>query len=116
MALILVVDDSVDNLMVMEEFLHGLEHGCRLATSGEMAMELLAQETFALIITDFQMEKGDGLWLLRKLKEFVGAPQCIMVTNDPRYDCEYFLNNGAIAHFSRPIIWEKLKHEINRLL
>lgn len=116
MSLILVVDDSCDNLMLMEEFLHGLGHSCRFATSGKTAITSLEIEKFHLIISDYHMADGDGLWLLQQLKVMIDPPKCIVVTNDLLFNSEYFLNEGAVAYFSKPIVWESLKLEIDKLL
>ena len=116
MSLILVVDDSCDNLLLMEEFLHGFGHSCRFATSGKTALNALEIEKFHLIISDYHMADGDGVWLLRQLKQMVEAPKCIVVTNDLLFGSEYFIKEGAAAYFSKPILWEKLKLEINNLV
>lgn len=116
MSLILVVDDSCDNLMVMEEFLHGLGHSCRFAVSGKLALDSLKIEKFHLIISDYHMADGDGIWLLQQLKQMPDTPKCIIVTSELLFTSEYFVNEGAAAHFSKPIQWDKLKQEINNLI
>lgn len=115
MALILVVDDSADNLILMEEFLHNLGHCCRVARSGRLAMEVLSTESFDLIISDLNMADGDGIWLLEQLNGLAGAAKCIVVTNDLRFDSNYFKMKGALAYFSRPIHWDELQEEILKL-
>ncbi len=113
---ILVVDDSLDNLSLMSEFIHGLGYRCRFATSGEMAYEIIFTETFDLIISDYHMANGDGLWLLQKLKNTHGAPKCIIVTSDPGLDSEFLVAQGAASHLTKPIDWAELKKEIDRLV
>lgn len=116
MALILIVDDDLDNLILLEEFLHGINHSCRFATSGKMALCNLSEEKFDLIISDLNMAHGDGLWLLQQLTNVADAPKCIVVTNDVRFDSEYFLKEGAAAHLQKPLNWVILKKEINKLV
>ena len=41
---VLVVDDSLDSIIFLQEFLTDGGYECRLATSGVMALDLLAQE------------------------------------------------------------------------
>lgn len=116
MALILVADDYQENLILMEEFLHSLGHHCHLVSSGRLAMEILPKKCFDLVITDLNMDDGDGIWLLEQLKGIVGAPKCIVVTNDPRFDLNFFKMKGAMAYFSRPIHWDELQLEIQKLI
>jgi CheY-like chemotaxis protein len=116
MALILVVDDSQDDLILTAEFLRNLGHSCRLANSGEMALDVLSAEKFDLIISDYQMEDGDGVWLLHELQKLSSAPKCILLTSDVTYKADYFFNHGASGFSEKPLNWEKLKIEIDRLL
>ena len=69
MPLILVVDDSMDDLLFLEEFLTTSGYECRLANSGHMALEHLKIEKFDLVISDYQMDDGDGLWLIDEIKK-----------------------------------------------
>ncbi len=79
MALILVVDDSEDTLVLIKDFLIGLGHSCRLATSGKQALDILKTEDFDLIISDYQMDDGDGLWLLSELKNKIEIRQRVLL-------------------------------------
>lgn len=116
MALILVVDDSQDDLILIAEFLQGLGHCCRLATSGKLALDVLSAESFDLIISDYQMIDGDGVWLLQELKTMSSVPECILLTSDVNFDEDYFIQNGAAGFCGKPINWQNLTMEINRLL
>ncbi|MBA2404258.1 MAG: response regulator [Bdellovibrionales bacterium] len=116
MALILVVDDSQEALELMTDFILDLGHSCRLATSGKSAIDLLDVETFDLIISDYQMEDGDGIWLLGELKKRALPPKCIIITGDFSYNASYFFHHNAAGFCYKPVVWENLKKEITRLL
>jgi CheY-like chemotaxis protein len=116
MALILVVDDSQDTLILVKDFLIGLGHTCRLAASGRQALDVLKAEDFDLIISDYQMENGDGLWLLNELKNELMALSCIMITADHTINKDQFISAGASAFCPKPINWPQLEKEIHRLL
>lgn len=116
MALILVVDDSQDDLEIVRDFLVTHSHSYRFASSGEEALKRLGDEKFDLIISDYHMKEGDGLWLLQELKKIAEAPHCIMVTGEFRYSPEFYFEKGAAALCFKPIIWAHLKAEIDRLL
>lgn len=116
MSLILVVDDSEDNLILMMEFLTDLGHECRLANSGKMALEIISLESIDLIISDLQMEDGDGLWLLSKLKDQSESTKCIIVSSDSSHTDEFYRGIGAAGFFSKPLNWEHFKLALERLL
>jgi CheY-like chemotaxis protein len=116
MALILVVDDSQDDLILVAGFLRNLGHSCRLATSGKLALDVLSAETFDLIISDYQMVDGDGVWLLNELQKISSAPKCILLTSDVTYSADFFLSHGAAGFTEKPLNWSKLRKEIDRLL
>jgi two-component system, NtrC family, response regulator HydG len=116
MALILLVDDSLDNLICLEEFLSKLNHACRLATSGQMAMKLMDQEHFDLIISDYEMEDGDGLWLLQELKKNHQSPKCIIVTGNTEHSSAFFMQLGAAAYCLRPFHFKDFQHILDTFL
>lgn len=116
MALILVVDDSQDDLMFMTEFLKQAGHECRLASSGEEAIEQMNVEKFDLIISDLQMRNGDGNWLLNELGNIPHAPPCIIVTADRNLSERHFKVLGAKGFCFKPLIWHQLKLQVDRLL
>src|SRR5688572_21491446 len=104
MALILVVDDSKDDREIVKEFLRSHSHDSHSASSGEEAIELIQNKKFDLVISDYHMPMGDGLWLLQKLKEIADAPRCIVVTGEFKIAPEYFLAQGASGFCFKPII------------
>ncbi len=82
MPLILVVDDSMNDLLFLEEFLTTSGFECRLANSGEMALEHLKIEKFDLVISDFQMDDGDGLWLIDEIKKIKIMTKVILLSTE----------------------------------
>ena len=60
---ILVVDDEPDYCNVMKVILEANGHMVTISTSGRLALSILAQKTFDLVITDLMMPELDGsLW------------------------------------------------------
>jgi two-component system, NtrC family, response regulator HydG len=72
MARILVVDDTAQNLSLIELYLRGTEFEVVTASGGNEALDLCMQEAFALILLDVVMPGIDGFEVCRRLK------------NDPR--------------------------------
>lgn len=112
----LIVDDSKDDQELMKEFLTSLKHTFSFASSGEEALNIISNQHFDLIITDYHMNQGDGVWLIERLKKKSNPPRCLLVTGEFSLNGDYFLNIGASGFSYKPIIWSKLEAEINRLL
>src|SRR6476620_12212774 len=51
-----------------------------LADDAKAAMELLEQENFDVMLTDFRMPNEDGLKLIRRAKSLPKPPVCILMT------------------------------------
>ena len=113
---ILIVDDCPDSIIFLKEFIVTNGYACRFASSGQMAMELISLETFELVISDYQMENGDGIWFLNELKKINNPPKVIMTTADLKFSKEHFLDLGAAAFCPKPINWPELISAIETLL
>lgn len=116
MALILIVEDSEDDLAFMAKFVQSFGHECRLASSGFEAMALLSVEKFDLILSDYMMENGDGLWLIKEMKQLEETVPCIIITADRSVSSDYLLSEGVSGICYKPIVWFQLKSEMDRLL
>ncbi len=112
---ILLVDDSADNISAIRFFL-GENYKTVAASSGFEAMELLRQNSFDLILSDYQMENGDGIWLLEQLKSLQNAPPCIILTADLTKGADFFLKAGAQGFCPRHRIMDSLLDEVRRFL
>jgi len=68
-AKILVTDDDDDARRLLAAILRGAGFDVREAPSGEDALEIIAKETFDLVILDRSMPGMSGLDVLRALKD-----------------------------------------------
>lgn len=65
---ILAVDDTPENLAVLARRLERLGHRVETTTSGLTALELLAQQSFDLVLLDLMMPEISGFDVLRRIK------------------------------------------------
>lgn len=65
---ILLVDDNNHGLVARKAVLEELGYKIKTATSGEEAFELFSKETFNLVITDYKMQKMNGVELIRNIR------------------------------------------------
>ena len=66
---VLVVDDSVDIQWMLAEVLECEGLRVLTASNGEEALKILSSAPLHAVITDYQMEKMDGLELLRRIQQ-----------------------------------------------
>ena len=71
---VLIVDDNATNLDILTHYAEqmGMVPKCELFP--KQALELIKQESFDLIITDYHMPEMDGLSLAKQLKSLTEAP------------------------------------------
>lgn len=77
---ILVVDDVPAMQVSIAAALEAAGHVVTLASSGSQALQRIEAETFDVIVTDIWMPDGDGLRLIKQLRERPQAPRVIVVT------------------------------------
>ena len=76
MARILVVDDTAQNLTLVELYLRGTEFEVVTAESGHQALQLCREQAFDLILLDVVMPGIDGFEVCRRLKSIRAPRSC----------------------------------------
>ncbi len=77
---ILLVDDDPQVLSLLELAFSATPYQIRSTTDPLQAYQLIENEHFDIVITDIQMPQLDGLSLLKKIKNFNGMIQVIVIT------------------------------------
>ncbi|MEW6594932.1 MAG: response regulator [Thermodesulfobacteriota bacterium] len=77
---VLIVDDSKSVLKVLEEAFADSNFQVTTTASPVAAYEMIENEHFDIVISDIMMPEMDGLTLLRKIKNFNGMIQVIIIT------------------------------------
>jgi CheY-like chemotaxis protein len=80
---ILVVDDEANLALTLQAGLSKLP-GCEVAaaTSGEAALQLIRQQPFDLLITDYWMPGMNGITLVERAREIYPGLLSVMITAD----------------------------------
>ena len=66
---IVVADDDAVTTMMLEAYLLQLGHEVAVASDGCAALELLQDNDYRVLITDWEMPNMDGLELCRRIRD-----------------------------------------------
>ncbi|OHX10177.1 response regulator [Chromobacterium sphagni] len=117
---VLIVDDSSTSRHHIRQVLEklGFEHFCE-TSGGERALQLIEQEAFQLIITDYHMPEMNGLELARHIRGsgLQERTPILMITSDSEHIGPAELEDAGIAaSCNKPFEMEKLRQLIRQLL
>lgn len=104
-ALILIVDDTPENLTLMSELL--MEHyRVKVASSGAKALRVALQSQPDLILLDIMMPEMDGYEVCRKLKAdpaTADIPVVFLTAKSEQADEQHGFDLGAVDYITKPI-------------
>ncbi len=97
---ILLVDDEPNVLSSLRRIFRRENYQIETAMSGEEALQILAQDDFQLMISDFKMPRMDGAELLKRVKSLYPEIIRIMLTGYADTDAVMgAINDGAVYKF-----------------
>ncbi len=105
-ARVLLVDDNDLNQQVGAELLSGAGLAVDVAHNGQVALDMLAQTSYDLVLMDMQMPVMDGLTATRHLRQnpaWADLPVLAMTANAMSHDRELCLAAGMNGHLAKPI-------------
>jgi two-component system sensor histidine kinase/response regulator len=105
-AQVLLVDDNELNQQVGRDLLEAAGAQVAVAENGQVALEMLAQRDYQLVLMDMQMPVMDGLTATRHIRgnpRWRGLPVLAMTANAMASDREQCLAAGMNAHLAKPI-------------
>ncbi len=103
--LILLVDDERFNLALLERLLHN-RYKTMSVSSGQAALDLLAQTSFDLVLLDVMMPQMDGLETLRRIRsnpQTTDIPVVLISALSEAQDISRGLQAGASDYITKPI-------------
>ncbi|MFK7818071.1 MAG: PleD family two-component system response regulator [Planctomycetaceae bacterium] len=116
---ILCIDDDDDLTRIIKARLQRFPVEVVRASNGKEGLQLTRSQRPSIIITDLQMQRGDGEYLLRRLKSRPSTASIPVLVisgiTDPQRRAQAQLM-GASAVLSKPIRFEILVEEISRHL
>ncbi len=115
MANVLIVDDEEMDRRIGSQIVEDAGHTPFFAGDGEVALQMYKNNDIALVITDLQMPKVDGLRLIRELFEYDSEANVIVVSGHPEL-IEKAERYGAVTGLAKPIEPEKLMETVQAKL
>ena len=86
-------------------------------TDPVVAMEAMAEERFSIVITDYRMEKMNGLEVLRQVKTLNPYAKVIMITGYPSQELEEeAVLSGIFEFMAKPFRMDELKDAVSRAM
>jgi signal transduction histidine kinase/DNA-binding response OmpR family regulator/PAS domain-containing protein len=101
---ILLVEDVEVNRLIVTDLLE--DTGCIIdeAENGQIALDMVVDQHYDLILMDMQMPVMDGLTATKRIRTFdTETPIIAMTANAFREDAEACLAAGMNAHISKPL-------------
>lgn len=114
---VLVVDNDAEYCRLLCSLLRLEGFDAVSAESGSKALELINNQNFALLITDFNMPEMDGLMLAATVNEYRPTITIFIMTGDVFSDViNNALNAGISNVFTKPLDLKKLLAAIRQQL
>ena len=112
---VLVVDDEQDLAESCAFFLERAGYTTRCATSAQMALELMAQEPFALVVTDVRMPRMSGMELLTAIKSRDPDVEVLLMTGYPDLQMAVSaIKQGAFDYLAKPYAEKDLMERVGK--
>jgi len=109
---VLVADDDARNIFALASLLENQEMEVITATSGRMAIDLIARTPdLSVVLMDIMMPDMDGYETIRKIREdprFRTLPILALTAKAMKGDREKCLDAGASDYISKPVDTDQL--------
>ena len=116
-SLILIVDDEESIRVSLEGILKKENYYAKTADNGSMALEMLQNDHYDLIIADIMMDRMTGIELLKKVKEiFPEIPVLLMTGYSSLSTAIEAMRLGASDYLIKPCSKKAIFSSINRCL
>lgn len=112
---ILVVDDDNAHRIMLTTLIKGWQYEVFEANDGQVAIDMVQDRYYDLILMDIRMLKVSGLEAMEQIKVFnPSIPVIIMTAYSSIETAVGALKNGAYDYLTKPLDFEKLKLIISR--
>lgn len=112
---VLIVDDDEGHAQAVADSLTRINCECRVASSGERGAQLIASESWDVIVTDLRMGEIDGLEILRQAKEELPDAEVIVLTGHGSITSAVTaMQHGAYTYLTKPLDIGELRSAVQK--
>jgi signal transduction histidine kinase/CheY-like chemotaxis protein len=116
---VLLVEDNLVNQLVAKELLESMKAQVVIVENGQLAIDMLENNSFDIVLMDIQMPVMDGLTaskLIREKPQYADLPIIAMTAHARKEDRENSMQAGMNLHMAKPVKYETLLSSIKGLL
>jgi two-component system response regulator CpxR len=113
---ILLVDDDRELDLMLTEYLSAEPFSVAIAQDGKVALDLLTEEIFDLVILDVMLPSLNGFDVLRRLRQTLAVPVIMLTARGEDTDRILGLELGADDYLAKPFNPKELVARIHAVL
>ncbi len=111
---VLIVDDSLDNRFLLENYLLRVGLEVFTASNGAEALDKMEKQSFDIVFMDMQMPVMDGYTATEKLREKDQSTAVVAVTADAMTSAKRrCLQSGCNGYISKPLLRDDVYRALN---
>jgi len=112
---LLIVDDDEGHAQAVADSLEPINCDCRIANSGELGSQLIAAESWDVIVTDLRMGEVDGLQILQEAKQELPEAEVIVLTGHGSISSAVTaMQHGAYTYLTKPLDITELRLAVEK--
>lgn len=109
-AKILIVDDEKVSLKNLEHVMRKEGYEVTGTESGPIALRLLEEQQFDVVLTDLRMEKVDGMQILKKCRDLYPDTEVVIITGYATLESAVdTMKHGAFYYVAKPFKLEEVR-------
>jgi DNA-binding NtrC family response regulator len=114
---ILIVEDEPDLRQVFVELLMADGYDISTAADGEMAVQLLSENNYDLVLIDLYLPKADGFQVLAHLQRVTSSTSAIVMTGHGSIESAVeAMKKGASDYITKPVAADQLRIVVKKAL
>ena len=114
---ILIVDDSFNNLILLEDLLTEMDYAVTVAHDGVEAMSKIEEMSPDLILLDIMMPRKGGFELLEEMNELkLHIPVIFITARSSEEERTRALELGACDFIAKPVIISEILEKVQNVL
>ena len=115
---ILIVDDSFNNLLLLEDLLSEISYNVIIARNGVEALFKLNELPIDLVLLDIMMPRMDGFELMKNMinKGFDNIPVIFITAKNNEEDKNKAFEMGAVDYIIKPVVINQILAKVESAL